>query len=79
MNITLLNEALKNLSNIPAKFPRIESTTNDDGETVEVYQLNNETFLLITNYEDSYGGNDRITSVQICERAVPKSYTYKPL
>jgi hypothetical protein len=78
MNITLLNEALKNLSNIPAKFPRIEIVTNDEGLKTEVYQLDDETFLLLSNYEDSYG-TEVITSVQICERTVPKSYNYKPL
>lgn len=78
MNIALLNEALKNLSNIPAKFPKVENIINEEGLKTEVYQLDDKLFLLISNYEDSYG-SEVITSVQICERTVPKSYNYKAI
>lgn len=80
--ITLLNEALKNLSNIHAKFPKVETITNDyendTKELIDVYQLDEKSFLLITTYVDSYG-RETITSIQICERTVPKSYNYKPI
>ena len=82
MNITLLNETLVNLSNIPAKFPKVETITNDYGnetkDLIDVYQLNEKLFLLITTYVDSYD-SETITSIQICERTVPKSYNYKPI
>lgn len=79
MSITLLNEALKNLSNIPAKFPKVETIENNiEGETIHVYKLGEDLYLLISIYEDSYG-TEVTSSIQICERTVPKSYNYKPI
>lgn len=81
--ITLLNEALKNLSNIPAKFPLIDTIKesdydNDGGQKTEVYQFTDEMFLLITSYEDSYG-SETITSVQLCKRVEPRAFNYQPI
>jgi hypothetical protein len=79
MNYKLINEALKDINQLrnSHKFVQVESheTNNVDKENgsqgesniiTEVYSIGEDIYLKVLLETDSYGGNEAITSIQIC-------------
>jgi len=82
MDYAKVNQALKNLDSLRGSGNAVEKVSSEDnhynGKT-EVYKIDEDVYVKLTIYEDSYGENEYVTGIEFVQPTEVKVTNFIPL